>query len=80
VRVGLVQYNSNYVTGCCFAPLSQGVTTLQHSQSPGCTGCLLPGCLTITRVGLSATSRRCLSGHTSDWFGAFMRWESSFSG
>jgi len=50
--------DSLYVTGCCFALLSQEVTSLQHSQSPGCTGCLLPGRLTVTRIGLSPISRR----------------------
>ena len=49
---------SLYVTGCCFASLSQGVTTLRHSQSPGHIGCLLPGRLTVTRTGLSPVSRR----------------------
>jgi hypothetical protein len=52
-----------YVTGCCFVPSSRRVTTLRHSQSPGCTGCLLSGakdrgCLSVTRVGLTPTSRR----------------------
>ena len=50
--------DSLYVTGCCFALLSQEVTSLQHSQLPGCTGCLLPGHLTVTRIGLSPISRR----------------------
>ena len=50
--------DSLYVTGCCFALLSQEVTSLQHSQSPGCTGCLLPGRLSVTRIGLSPISRR----------------------
>src|SRR3989337_539648 len=49
---------SLYVTGYCFASLSQGVTTLRHSQSPGYIGCLLPGGLTLTRTGLSPASRR----------------------
>jgi hypothetical protein len=49
---------SLYVTGYCFASLSQGVTTLRHSQSPNCIGCLLPGGLTLTRTGLSPASRR----------------------
>src|SRR3990170_923091 len=49
---------SLYVTGCCFASLSQGVTTLRHNQSPDCIGCLLPGGLTLTRTGLSPVSRR----------------------
>ena len=39
-------------------PFPWGDTTLQHSQSPGCTGCLLPSRLTVTRIGLSPTSRR----------------------
>jgi len=56
---------SLYVTGCCFASLSQGVTTLRHSRSPVYIGCLLPGGLTLTRVGLSPTCRRQLSGHTT---------------
>jgi len=49
---------SLYVTGCCFASLSQGVTTLRHNQSPDCIGCLLSGGLTLTRTGLSPASRR----------------------
>ena len=49
---------SLYVTGCCFASLSQGVTTLQHNQSPDCIGCLLSGVLTLTGTGLSPVSRR----------------------
>ena len=49
---------SLYVTGCCFAPSSRRVTTLRDSQSPGYTGCLLPGGLTLTRTGLSPASRR----------------------
>ena len=52
---------SLYVTGCCFASLSQGSSaTLQHNQSPGCIGCLLSGVLTLTRTGLAPVSRRCL--------------------
>jgi len=35
--------HSLYVTVCCFAPLSQGGTTLQHTRSPRCIDCLLPG-------------------------------------
>lgn len=74
--------DSLYVTGCCFAPLSPGDTTLQHSQSPDCIGCLLRGSLAITTIGLhlhnttfgavqvSPTSRRQLSGHTSEWIGS----------
>jgi hypothetical protein len=50
--------DSLYVTGCCFAPSSRRDTTLRHSQSPGCTGCLLPGRLTLTRTGLPPASRR----------------------
>ena len=50
--------DSLYVTGCCFAPSSRRDTTLQHSQSPGCTGCLLPRRLTVTRIGLSPISSR----------------------
>ena len=46
--------HSLYVTGCCFAPSSQRDTTLRHSQSSSCTGCLLPGHLTVTRIGLSS--------------------------
>ena len=57
---------SLYVTGCCFASLSQGVTTLRHSQSPDCTGCLLRGLLSVTTTGLAPASKRCLSGHTTD--------------
>ena len=49
---------SLYVTGCCFASLSQGVTTLRHSQSPSHIGCLLSGGLILTRTGLSPVSRR----------------------
>jgi len=49
---------SLYVTACCFASLSQGVTTLRHSQSPGYIGCLLPGGLTLTRIGHAPASRR----------------------
>jgi hypothetical protein len=48
---------SLYVTGYCFASLSQGVTTLQHNQSPDCIGCLLSGSLTFTGTGLSPVSR-----------------------
>ena len=49
---------SLYVTGCCFASLSRGVTTLQHNQSPDCIGCLLSGVLTLTGTGLAPVSRR----------------------
>ena len=38
----------------------------QHSQLPGCTGCLLSGGLTLTTTGLAPASRRQLSGHTND--------------
>ena len=48
--------DSLYVTVCWFALLSQEVTSLQHNQSPGCTGCLLPGRLTVTRTGLPPAS------------------------
>ena len=49
---------SLYVTGYCFASLSQGVTTLRYNQSPSYIGCLLPGGLTLTRTGLPPASRR----------------------
>src|SRR5664280_691154 len=49
---------SLYVTGCCFASLPQGDTTLRHRRSPGHIGCLLSGGLTLTRTGLSPVSRR----------------------
>jgi len=49
---------SLYVAACCFASLSQGVTTLPHTQSPGYIGCLLPGGLTLTRIGHAPASRR----------------------
>ena len=49
---------SLYVTGCCFASLSRGDTTLRHSQSPGYIGCLLPDGLTLIRTGLSPASKR----------------------
>ena len=58
--------DSLYVAGCYFASLSQGVTTLRHSQSPDCTGCLLRGLLSATTTGLAPASKRCLSGHTTD--------------
>ena len=48
------------VTGCEFASLSPGVTTLQHHQSPDGTGCLLHGGLTLTVTGLPPASRRWL--------------------
>ena len=56
---------SLYVTGCCFALLPQEDATLRHIRSPRCTGCLLPGGLTLTRTGFAPVSRRCLSGHTT---------------
>ena len=49
---------SLYVTGCCFASLSLGVTTLRHNRSPSYIDCLLPNGLTLTRTGLSPVSRR----------------------
>ena len=50
---------SLYVTGCCFASLSQGPSaTLQHNRSPDCIGCLLSGVLTLTGTGLAPASRR----------------------
>ena len=52
--------DSLHVTGCGLAPLSRGDTTLQHIRSPGSTGCLLRGLLTVTTVGLAPTSRRQL--------------------
>jgi hypothetical protein len=55
-----VLQDSLYVTGCCFALPSQEVTTFQHTRSPRCTGCLLPGRLFVTRTGLSPASRRQL--------------------
>jgi hypothetical protein len=69
--------DSLHVTGCGFAPLPQGDTTLpwpdrqdrQHSQSPGCTGCLLRGPLAVTTTGLPPVSRRQLPGHTSGQLG-----------
>jgi len=45
------------VTGCCFAPLPQRVTSLQHIRSPRCTGCLLRGPLAVTTTGLAPVSR-----------------------
>jgi hypothetical protein len=38
----------------------------QHLRSPESTGCLLRGLLAVTTVGLSPTSKRQLSGHTSE--------------
>jgi len=49
--------HSLHVTGCGLALLSQGNTTLQHSQSPGCTGCLLRGLLAVP-PGLSLSKSR----------------------
>jgi hypothetical protein len=57
--------DSLYVAGYCFAPLSQGVTTLQHSQSPGCTGCLLRALLAVT-PGLSLSKSRPDSHRLAD--------------
>ena len=48
--------HSLYVTGCWFAPPSRRDTTLQHSQSPNCTGCLLCGLLVVTTTGLAPVS------------------------
>ena len=45
------------VTGCCFAPLPQRVTSLQHIRLPRCTGCLLRGPLAVTTTGLTPVSR-----------------------
>ena len=53
-----VLQDSLYVAGCCFALPSQEVTTLRHTWSPRCTGCLLPGGLTLTRTGLPPASKR----------------------
>jgi hypothetical protein len=64
--------DSLHVAGCGFALLSQEVTTLQHLRSPGSTGCLLRGCLTITATGLSPASRRQLSGHTMRGLGGLL--------
>ena len=46
-----------YATGCCFAPSSRRVTTLQRLLT---TGCLLRGLLTVTTTGLAPVSRRWL--------------------
>ena len=62
--------DSLHVTGCCFALLPQEDTPLQHNRSPGSTGSLLRGLLAVTTVGLPPTSRRQLSGHTSEMLGA----------
>jgi hypothetical protein len=40
---------------------------LQHLRSPGGTGCLLRGGLTLTATGLTPVSRQQLSGHTSGY-------------
>jgi len=45
------------VTGCCFAPLPQGDTSLQHIRLPGCIGCLLRGPLAVTTTGLARVNR-----------------------
>ena len=52
--------DSLYVTGCCFAPLPQGHTPLQHNRSPRSTGSLLRGLLAVTTAGLSPASKRQL--------------------
>ncbi len=71
--------DSLYITGCYFALPSQEDTTLQHNQSPDCTGCLLRGRLTVTTVGLSPTSRRQLSGHTMHWLcGALLEIDAAY--
>jgi hypothetical protein len=44
-------------------PSSQRVTTLQHSQSLDCTGCLLRSCLTITTTGLCYSRQGNLFPH-----------------
>ncbi len=49
---------SRHVTGCWFAPLSQGDTSLQHIRLPRCTGRLLHGLLVVTTTGLTPVSRR----------------------
>ena len=66
--------DSLYVTGCCFALLPQERTPLQHNRLPGSTGSLLRGLLAVTTVGLSPTSRRQLSGHTTALLAAFPLW------
>ena len=60
-----VLQDSLYVAGCCFALPSQEITTLRHTWSPRCTGCLLPGGLTLTRTGLHQQANDDFSGHTS---------------
>ena len=52
------------VTGCCFAPLPQRVTSLQHIRLPRCTGCLLRGPLAVTTTGLTPVSRSMTSQGT----------------
>ena len=59
VAISVLQ-DSLYVAGCCFASLSQGVTSLQHTRSPRCTGCLLHGLLEVTMTGLAPVSRQWL--------------------
>ena len=63
--------DSLHVTGCCFALLPQEDTSLQHNRSPGSTGSLLRGLLAVATVGLPPTSRRQLSGHTSELLGGW---------
>jgi len=51
--------DSLHVTGCCFTPRSPGGdTSLQYSQSPGCTGRLLRDLLVVFTTGLAPVSRR----------------------
>ena len=81
-RRPLANIDSLYAKRCCFAvPPQQDSAACaedqdrQHYPSPGSCGCLprnrLPsGRLAVTTVGLSPTSRRQLSGHTSDWLGS----------
>jgi hypothetical protein len=59
VAISVLQ-DSLYVAGCCFASLSRGVTSLQHTRSPRCTGCLLHGLLEVTMTGLAPVSRQWL--------------------
>lgn len=44
------------ITGCCFAPHSPGDTSLQHSQSPDCTGRLLRDLLIVITTGLASAA------------------------
>ena len=72
--------DSLYVAGCCFALLSQEVTTFQHTRSPRCTGCLLPGRLTdlprvlcgVPGLDFHQQANADFSGHTR------RRWAASF--